>query len=55
MKSNWLSVDTFTKLINRSSDIILALFVVTIIVMIIIPVSHFILDGFIAINFAISL
>lgn len=55
MKSNWLSVDNFTKLINRSSDIILALFVVTIIVMIIIPVSHFILDGFIAINFAISL
>lgn len=55
MKSNWLSVDTFTKLINRSSDVILALFVVTIIVMIIIPVSHFILDGFIAINFAISL
>lgn len=55
MKSNWLSVETFTKLINRSSDIILALFVVTIIVMIIIPVSHFILDGFIAINFAISL
>lgn len=55
MKSNWLSIDTFTKLINRSSDVILALFVVTIIVMIIIPVSHFILDGFIAINFAISL
>lgn len=55
MKSNWLSVDNFTKLINRSSDVILALFVVTIIVMIIIPVSHFILDGFIAINFAISL
>ncbi|MGL4348261.1 MAG: type III secretion system export apparatus subunit SctV [Chlamydiales bacterium] len=55
MKSSWLSVDTFTKLINRSSDVILALFVVTIIVMIIVPVSHFILDGFIAINFAISL
>lgn len=55
MKANWLSVDTFTKLINRSSDVILALFVVMIIVMIIIPVSHFILDGFIAINFAVSL
>ena len=57
------SFDTFVKslggakaldFINRSSDIILALFIITLIMMIIIPVSPGILDNLIAINLAIS-
>ena len=36
--------------INRSSDIVLALFIITLIMMIIIPVSPTILDNLIAIN-----
>lgn len=40
--------------INRSSDIVLALFIITLIMMIIIPISPAILDNLIAINLAIS-
>ncbi|MBM3198209.1 MAG: EscV/YscV/HrcV family type III secretion system export apparatus protein [Chlamydiae bacterium] len=40
--------------INRSSDVILALFVVTLIMMIVIPVSTFLLDNLIALNLTLS-
>ena len=43
------------KFLNRSSDFILALFVAVIITMIIIPVSPFFIDSFVAINISISL
>lgn len=49
-----LGGDRALDLINRSSDIILALFIITLIGMIIIPVSPGILDNLIAINLAIS-
>lgn len=46
--------DRITKTLNRSSDIILAFFVITIIMMIVIPVPPFVIDTFIAINLTIS-
>jgi len=55
MRNIWLGSDKIMSFINRSSDVILAVFVIMIVSMIIIPVSHFILDGFIAINLSISL
>lgn len=44
----------FLRLLSESTDVILALFVVVIIMMIIIPVSPNIIDGLIAINLTIS-
>ncbi|MCH9613243.1 MAG: Invasion protein InvA [Chlamydiia bacterium] len=47
--------DKITKTLNRSSDVILAFFVITIIMMIVIPVSPMVIDTFIAINLTISI
>jgi len=50
-----LGDERFLKTINQSSDVILALFVVTIIMMIIIPVSPTFLDNLIAVNITVSI
>lgn len=53
--SRLLGGDKALALINRSSDIILALFMVTLILMIIIPISPSTIDGLITINMTISI
>lgn len=49
-----LSGDRMLKLITQSSDIILALFIIILIMMIIVPVSPAVLDNLIALNMAVS-
>jgi len=47
--------DRLLTMITRSSDIILAFFVIMIIMMIVIPVPHIVLDAFIAVNLSVSI
>jgi type III secretion protein V len=47
--------DCILSILARSPDVILAFFVITIIMMIVIPVPHAVLDGFIAINLTVSI
>lgn len=49
-----LSSDRILKLITQSSDVVLALFIIILIMMIIVPVSPEVLDNLIALNMAIS-
>ncbi len=51
----WLGGDRMLTMINRSSDIVLAFFIIVIIGMIIIPVSPAIIDNLIAVNFTVSI
>lgn len=53
--SRMLGGDRSLKIINQSSDALLALFIVTIVMMIIIPVSPGFLDNLIAINMTVSI
>jgi type III secretion protein V len=50
-----LGGDRFLSLISQSSDVILASFIIIIIVMIIMPISHAFLDVLIAINLTVSI
>src|SRR5258708_689042 len=50
-----LSSQRMLSLIMKSTDVILAIFIILLIMIIIVPISPFILDNFIAINFAISI
>src|SRR3989344_7639847 len=49
-----LGGDKALNIINQSSDIVLALFIIILIMMIIIPVSPFVIDNLIALNMTIS-
>src|SRR5579863_8989941 len=53
--SRSLGGERFLRIIAQSSDVILAFFVITIIMMIVIPVSHAFLDNLIAINMTVSI
>ena len=53
--SNFFASSGVLKLIARSSDVILAVFVVLIIMMIVIPVNPHVIDFFIAVNFTASI
>ena len=53
--TKFLGGDRVVGVINRASDVLLALFIIVIIMMIIIPISHTILDNLIALNFAVSI
>ena len=53
--SRALGGERLLRIINQSSDVILAFFVITIIMMIIIPVSSTFLDDLIAINMTVSI
>ena len=50
-----LGGDRALRMINQSSDIVLALFIIILIMMIIIPVSPTVLDNLIALNLTISI
>ena len=50
-----LSNQRFINLLTSSNDVVLALFVIVIIGMIIIPISHGVLDNLIAVNLALSI
>ncbi len=52
---NLLSARKITDLLSRSSDIVLAAFVITIILMIIVPLPHAVLDMLIGINLSVSI
>lgn len=52
--ADFLGVRKISDLLNRSSDVVLAAFVITIILMIIVPLPHAILDMLIGINLSVS-
>lgn len=53
--SGFINSSTLLKIINESSDVILAFFVILIILMIIVPVPPEFIDGLISVNLAISI
>lgn len=53
--TSFLGGSRMLNMINQSSDIVLAIFVILIIMMIVVPVPPSIIDGFIAINLTVSL
>jgi type III secretion protein V len=53
--TSFLGGSRMLNVINQSSDIVLAMFVIIIIMMIVVPVPPSIIDGFIAINLTVSL
>ncbi len=53
--SRKLGSDSALAMINRSSDIVLAIFIILLIMIIIVPISPGVLDNFIAVNLTISI
>lgn len=53
--ARWLGGERILNTIMQSSDVVLAFFIITLIVMIIMPISHTLLDGLIAINLTVSI